>query len=369
VKDLSMLALALGGVAVILILVLLVYNSRVRRKYEGRIQALIRVIEASQQLGSSTSLESVMPMVAESVKTLFHVDSVAVYLLDEESVEESVLRAKGVESPHGGAFTDFNPDVTQSYISRVMKERKPVMFGDFNAEATEERVISRERDFRSVMVSPLMFEGRAIGAMFASFHQPGKYNQDQLHFYYLLSTQVALAVRNAQLQEGLSALATRDSLSGLFTHGYFQEHLGKTIVKCKYANQPVALMILDMDFFKKVNDNYGHPQGDALLKQLGSVIKTVVRPTDTICRYGGDEFTVTMPDTNRISAVVVAEKIRQAVEEYEFVLGPNIVHITISGGVAAFPEDAETKKEIIEKADEAMYEAKHKGRNKICFAA
>ena len=358
-----------GGIAGVLILALLIYNLRVRKSHEGRIQALIRVIEASQQLGSSNSLERVMPMVADSVKTLFHVDSVAVYLLDEDNVEETILRAKGVESPHGEAFTDFNPDVTSSYLTRVMKERKPVRFNDFNAEASDEKVIARDRDFRSVMISPLMFEGRAIGAMFASFHQPGKYNDDRLHFYYLLSTQVALAVRNAQLQEGLSALATRDSLSGLFTHGYFQEHLGKAIVKCKYANQSVALMILDMDFFKKVNDNYGHPQGDALLKQLGGVIKSVVRPTDTICRYGGDEFTVTMPDTNRISAVVVAEKIRQAVEEYEFVLGPNIVHITVSGGVAAFPEDAETKKELIEKADRAMYEAKHKGRNKICFAA
>lgn len=361
--------LVLGGVAGALILGLLIYNLRVRKAHESRIQALVRVIQASQQLGASTSLESVMPMVADSVKTLFHVDTVAVYLLDEENVEESILRAKGVESPHGEAFTDFNPDVTSSYLVRSMKERKPILFHDFNAEATEERVIARDRDFRSAMVTPLMFEGRAIGAMFASFHQPRKYNQDRLDFFYLLSTQVALAVRNAQLQEGLSALATRDSLSGLFTHGYFQEHLGKTIVKSKYANQPVALMILDMDFFKKVNDNYGHPQGDALLKQLGGVIKSVVRPTDTICRYGGDEFTVTMPDTNRISAVVVAEKIRQAVEEYEFVLGSNIVHITVSGGVAAFPEDAETKKELIEKADQAMYEAKHKGRNKICFAA
>lgn len=365
----SMLPWMVAGGAGALVLVLLFLNMRIRQAAQGRIQALVRVIEASQQLGSSTSLESVMPMVGESVKTLFHVDSVAVYLLDEENLEETILRAKGVQSPHAEAFTDFNPDVTTSYLARVIKERKPVRFQDFNAEAADERVLPRDKGFRSVMISPLMFEGRAIGAMFASFHQPGKYSEDRLHFFYLLSTQVALAVRNAQLQEGLSALATRDSLSGLFTHGYFQEHLGKTVVKGKYAQQPVALMILDMDFFKKVNDNYGHPQGDALLKQLGGVIKSVVRPTDTICRYGGDEFTVTMPDTNRTKAVVVAEQIRMAVEEYEFVLGPNIVHITVSGGVASFPEDAETKKELIEKADRAMYEAKHKGRNKVCFSA
>ncbi len=148
------MTLILGSIGGFLILALLAYNMHVRRKHEGRIQALIRVIEASQQLGSSTSLESVMPMVADSVKTLCHVDSVAVYLLDEENMEESVLRAKGVESPHGEAFTDFNPDVTSSYLSRVMKERKPALFGDFNAEASEERVVPRDRDFRSVMIAP-----------------------------------------------------------------------------------------------------------------------------------------------------------------------------------------------------------------------
>ena len=106
-----------------------------------------------------------------------------------------------------------------------------------------------------------------------------------------------------------------------------------------------------------------------MLKQLGGVIRSVVSSKETIARYGGDEFTVTMLDTNRTKAVVLAEKIRQAVEEFEFVLGANIVHITISGGVAAYPEDCNTKKELISKADAAMYEAKKQGRNRICFAA
>lgn len=337
--------------------------------YEQRMNALVKVIEASQQLGTSSSLEAVMPMVSESVKALFDVDSVAVYLLDESNVEETRLEAKGVSSNHAEAFKDFDPDHEASYLGRVISDRKPFTFNDFNNEATEETVISRSLDFRSVMMAPLLVEGRAIGAVFVAYHQVGKYNEERLHFFSLLANQVALAVRNAQLQEGLTQMATRDSMSGLYTHAYFQEHLGKCLVKAKYSNQAVSLMILDMDFFKKVNDNYGHPQGDALLRQLGGVIRSVVSSNETICRYGGDEFTVTMADTNRTKAVVMAEKIRQAVEEFEFVLGSNIVHITISGGVAAYPEDCNTKKELITKADAAMYEAKKQGRNKICFAA
>ncbi|MCL4513158.1 MAG: GGDEF domain-containing protein, partial [Candidatus Eremiobacteraeota bacterium] len=135
----------------------------------------------------------------------------------------------------------------------------------------------------------------------------------------------------------------------------------------KYNNLPLSTIILDVDHFKVVNDTYGHPQGDALLRQLGAVIKTVTRASDIVCRYGGDEFMIILPETNRIGAVLVAERVRQTVEEYEFVLGSKIVHITISGGVASFPEDIETKKDLIDKTDQALYKSKQSGRNKISF--
>ncbi|MBQ7569192.1 sensor domain-containing diguanylate cyclase [bacterium] len=364
----SALGVALG-VAIVIIIFLAISKAKSNKAHETRHSALVKVIEASQQLGTSTSLEAVMSVVSECVKTLLPVDSVAVYLLDESSVEETKLEAKGVSSAVGECFRNFDPDTEISCIGKVISERRALSYKDFNAEATDEAVLPRDKDFRSVMVAPLLVEGRAIGAVFVSYHQADKYSSEEQHFFGLLSNQVALAVRNAQLQEGLTQMATRDTMTGLFTHAYFQEHLGKSIVKAKYNNQAVALMILDMDFFKKVNDNYGHPQGDALLKQLGGVIRSVVTSKDTIARYGGDEFTVTMLDTNRTKAVVVAEKIRLAVEEFEFVLGANIVHITISGGVAAYPEDCTTKKELIAKADAAMYEAKKQGRNRICFSA
>ncbi|MBM3465710.1 MAG: GGDEF domain-containing protein [Armatimonadetes bacterium] len=126
-------------------------------------------------------------------------------------------------------------------------------------------------------------------------------------------------------------------------------------------------MILDVDFFKKINDHHGHPQGDALLRQLGGILRESTGAHDVLCRYGGDEFTVTMPGTNRIGALVIAERIREGIEQYEFVLGGQIVHVTVSGGVASFPEDADTSKELVERADQAMFQAKQRGRNKVCF--
>lgn len=342
-----------------------IHQSLLRQENQAR--ALVSVIETSQELGTSASQEKILQLVTNDVMRLFDCSTVVVFLKDPESTTEPVLRVASQTSP-ADSFSDFNPELAHSIIGQVIKEKKGKVVDDFENFQPEE-AIRKNPHLRAAMVSPLLFEDHALGAIYIANHQPALYNDHLFRLFQMLANQVALAVRNVQLHKTTETLAITDSLSGLFTHGYFQEHLGKEIVNAKYQNQSLSLMIIDVDFFKKVNDSYGHPQGDALLKQLGGVIKQVTRPTDVICRYGGDEFTVTMLNTNRISAVVIAERIRQSVEDYEFVLGNQIVHITVSGGVASFPEDAQTKKDLIEKADKAMYESKRKGRNCISFSA
>lgn len=343
-----------------------VYEHLLKQELQAR--ALVSVIETSQELGSSASLEKILNLVVQDVKDLFGCSTCVIYLKETDNPTEPVVRVAERSTAFPEAFTDFNPDLMHSIVGQVIKEKKGRVVDDFQSYQPEE-AIKKERAFRASMVAPLLFEDEAIGAIYVAHSNPAVYNDTLFRLFAMLTNQVALAVRNVQLHKTTATLAITDSLSGLFTHGYFQEHLGKETIQAKYSKQPLSLMIIDVDFFKKVNDSYGHPQGDALLKQLGGVIKQVTRTTDIVCRYGGDEFTVTMLNTNRISAVVIAERIRQTVEDYEFVLGNQIVHVTVSGGVASFPEDAETKKELIDKADHAMYEAKHKGRNRICFSA
>ena len=363
------LVIAAGAAAAIFLFMAVIFFM-MKGKAERKTKALISIIQASQELGTTESLESVLKIVVTMVQKLFGCGTVVIYLRDDEKPEEIVLRKKAWTTPHEEAFQDFNPDVTKSIISTVAEEKKGKLFNDFLNEGKDE-VIQKEKGLRAMAIAPLIFEDQALGSLIMADGKPGTFNQEQFHLFSMLANQAALAVRNVQLQQETAMLAITDSLSGMYTHGFFQDHLSKKINEAKYADppHPVSLMILDVDFFKKVNDNYGHPQGDALLKQLGGVIRQHTRPGDVICRYGGDEFTITMTGTDRIQAVLVAERIRQAVEEYEFVLGSNIVHITISGGVASFPDDASNKKELVDKADTSMYEAKRKGRNKICFAS
>ncbi|MHB2017640.1 MAG: sensor domain-containing diguanylate cyclase [Candidatus Xenobia bacterium] len=340
-----------------------IYDLLVRQ--EKQATTLVSIISSSQELGAVTSLDNLLSLMVQEVQNLFRCHTVVCFLKDTEPQSQLVKVAKKT-SPHPDAFSDFDPEVTPSVVATAMKEKAGVILRDFQSSSDAD-AIQKAKEFRGSMVTPLLFEGNPLGALFISSQQPQVFEETHFKLFNMLANQVALAVRNIQLQQTTQLMAITDSLSGLFTHGYFQDNLGKELVKAKYANMPVSLMILDVDFFKRVNDTYGHPQGDALLKQLGGVIKQATRPQDIVCRYGGDEFTATMLNTNRISAVVVAERIRQMVEDYEFVLDGKVVHITISGGVASFPEDAQTKKELVEASDHAMFEAKQKGRNRICF--
>ncbi len=162
-------------------------------------------------------------------------------------------------------------------------------------------------------------------------------------------------------------LATIDGLTELYNHRYFQDTLKNTIEIAKRYEQPFSLIITDIDFFKKINDTYGHQAGDAILKQVAQVLKRNSRSTDVVCRYGGEEMSIILPNTNAEEATFNAERLRKAVEEKEFqVNSSETTNITISIGVATFPDNAEEAQDLIEFADKGLYIAKENGRNKVC---
>lgn len=161
-------------------------------------------------------------------------------------------------------------------------------------------------------------------------------------------------------------LATVDGLTELYNHRFFQETLKNQIEIAKRYNQVFSLIIVDIDFFKKFNDTYGHQAGDAVLKQVAQTIKKISRTTDYVCRYGGEEMCVILPNTNAEEALHSAIRMNKAIEEKEFQLNNSETgKVTISVGVATFPDNAQSAQELIEQADKSLYYAKNNGRNKV----
>ena len=172
----------------------------------------------------------------------------------------------------------------------------------------------------------------------------------------------AVQDKNRQLQE----LANRDGLTGLYNHRYFHEQLSKDFLRARRYHESLSCILFDIDHFKKFNDTYGHQTGDVVLSALGRVIEDSIRDSDFAARYGGEEFAVILYHTDPPAAVDVAERLRQMVEGREIQDKDEVLHVTISIGVATFPhEEIRDSKTLIECADKALYKAKENGRNRV----
>jgi diguanylate cyclase (GGDEF)-like protein len=181
----------------------------------------------------------------------------------------------------------------------------------------------------------------------------------------MLSNQAGLAIENSQLYEKTVIRAHSDSLTELWNHGYFQYLLGLESEKAKAVCGNLSLMILDIDDFKVYNDSLGHQSGDNILKELAALLKGQSRKMDHVCRYGGEEFAIILPQTEKKEALFIAERLRENIARHHF-LHEEILpskRLTVSIGLSSYPQDGIFAAELITNSDKALYQAKSKGKN------
>lgn len=185
-----------------------------------------------------------------------------------------------------------------------------------------------------------------------------------------LTGQVALSLENVRLFERLQAMALRDDLTGLFRPGYFYERLQEELARLEQEGEPAALIFIDLDDFKAVNDTYGHRAGDALLVQVAQELKSGLRPRDVVCRMGGDEFIVFLPRVKETDAVAIAQRVCDRIARKEYVLPDGArARVRVSAGVSLYPQNARDWQKLIHRADQAMYFAKRSGKGRVYTAA
>lgn len=222
-----------------------------------------------------------------------------------------------------------------------------------------------------VIIVPLRSKNRVNGVIVAdNYYTQKPITSEDYKIFTMLATQAGLAIENSRLYEETEYRSQTDPITGLWNHGYFQKQLTTEITDPRKTNHPISLMILDIDNFKKLNDTYGHQNGDLVLKEIAKILKDSSREIDFVCRYGGEEFSIILTQTNKDDGHYIAERLRQRIEEKQFSLlnTAEIINIHVSIGLATYPTDAETKEQLITKADKAMYKAKYNGKNQTCLA-
>jgi diguanylate cyclase (GGDEF)-like protein len=228
---------------------------------------------------------------------------------------------------------------------------------------------TRLRGLGSLKVIPLRTAQQVLGTVVLGAAKAGAYGRDAVRQLEVVAMQAADSIYRARLFEQTERLATTDGLTGLTNHRAFQVRLDEHLAQALRYGKKLSLLLCDIDHFKSVNDLHGHPTGDLVLKGVAKTLSREARATDVVARYGGEEFAVVMPETDAEGALVIAERIRDRVAKVVFDADRGPLRVTLSLGIATFPEDASAKPDLVERADACLYHAKRTGRNRSVAAS
>lgn len=222
---------------------------------------------------------------------------------------------------------------------------------------------------KTFLCLPMMAQGETVGVLTVGTARAGDFTLAEHRTLQTITEQLSLALANLLLQETLRNQSLRDALTGLFNRRYLDDALAREIGRARRNTLPLSVIMIDLDHFKRFNDTNGHEGGDALLAEFGQTLARVVRSEDIACRFGGEEFAVILPGADFAAALQRAEELRAAVTRMSVKLrGATLAPVTASLGVAALHDHGKTGPDLLKAADEALYEAKKDGRNRVALA-
>ncbi len=343
-------------------------NERDRAQLDKTVKNLSILYNIGRALIHINDLKNLLKFILGQAIETTEAQKGSLMLLDQNSGRLVVRVVKGLpdlkteEAINSGALACRSFDVGEGIAGKVFQTRQPIIA---NATDDDDRYVrNNDSNVQSILCVPLIASDEPIGVINITNKASGRgFSPQDLELLTALANQAAVAINNAQLYE----MAITDELTRLYIRRYFNLKLEGEIRRSKRYGHKMSLVMCDLDRFKSVNDTYGHQMGDVVLQTVAGVLRSNAREMDTPSRFGGEEFAVILPETDADGAVVMAERVRKAVEGLRIEGLPQ--SITISLGVASFPQHAAGVRELIGAADAALYNAKHQGRNRVCVFA
>jgi diguanylate cyclase (GGDEF)-like protein len=334
------------------------------RDATSRMRGLTTIVRLT---GSELDPHRIIDVAMERVGEFLHLRAWLFLLADPEQGLLTVERTGGEGM---GAMRGKRMGIGEGAAGRAAQRRQPVILDDAGPGDASMPDLPKSNRARSVLAVPLLSRGRLIGVLVALDRtRVGHFTGQDARLLSLLLEPAAVAIDNALLLKRSEELSVTDDLTKLFNSRYLNATLRREVERSKRYRTPVSLIFLDLDGFKNVNDQHGHLWGSRTLVEVGRVVGSTVREIDVVSRFGGDEFTVILPQTGPEGAAIIAERVRQKIEETTFLASYGLaVHITASLGIASFPDHGRTKDDLLARADQAMYLVKGRGKNGVALA-
>lgn len=332
-----------------------------------------RFHEQELRLIGTRSLPELINMILYNYRNEFGLDAVSLVLYDPQYEIQRILEEEGVRfEEHPALLFITSRDVLDNLFGVSLQ---PTL-GNYDAEQHQHLFLQQQVHLQSVALLPLVRYGELIGSFNLGSESAQRFSKESAtDFLQRLSTIVAICLENAANHERLKRVGLTDSLTGINNRRFFDQRLTEEIARGLRTQEPIACLFLDVDYFKKINDRYGHHIGDRVLRQIANLIREQLRNCDVLGRYGGEEFAALLDNTGPGSALEIAQRIRQSVEQHQFLLPEDPqqppFRVTISIGVASLDtvrgdNNMNTLGQtLVEQADQALYRAKEAGRNRV----
>jgi diguanylate cyclase (GGDEF)-like protein len=329
------------------------------RKAHDELQVLY---EAAKSVSGTLDLHTLLDSLVSVTCRSFGYDNGTLMLVGQETSDLSVAASYGYSESITGMRIPNGVGIT-GWVART---GSPLMVDDVRQDSRYYRTDERTR---SELAVPLIADGKVLGVFNVESSRLAAFGQRDMHMLTTLASYAVIAIQNAHLYEHAQRLAITDGLTELFNRRYLYEAMDRVIERGRRDGQPLSLIMLEIDNFKRCNDTYGHQSGDEVLRTVSMLLRRGSRPSDIVARYGGDEFMVVLPGATKSAAQETAERLRRAVEAYPLILGTDVIAtVTLSVGVATFPADGRTVDALVEAVDQAQYIAKRSGGNKVHVA-
>jgi eukaryotic-like serine/threonine-protein kinase len=265
----------------------------------------------------------------------------------------------------------FTLPSVKGYVAKAVSQRKPLLISDFKpGESLFENNggAAKGNGVQSAIIAPLVLSDHVLGALSLESSTRSAFTENDLRLIVSFAATATAAIRNAQLHAEVQKQAITDSLLNIYNRRGFYELGHREIERAHRFERPLVAIMMDVDHFKRVNDDYGHTTGDQVLQAIAARLNNNIRKVDILGRYGGDEFSVLLPEIDLFGATNVAGRLRQSISDLPITVGADQITVTISLGVAKLSAEINDLNNLLQRADNAMYAAKQAGRNRIDFA-
>lgn len=336
---------------------LAIENSKLFKRMDTLIVNLERVNRISSNLTSFLDIDSMLNYLVKEIKDNFGYVNVTVWFYTEDGQME-VKAFSGYKKDYLNEY-QISISSGEGITGWVAENDVPVIVKD---TSTDPRYIGRNDVILSEIAVPLKISNHIIGVLNVEKEGLNSLDDNDLRIISIIGSHLSTAIDNTFKYEETEKLAVTDGMTGMFNYRYFISRLKEELERSKRLDIPLSLIMIDIDYFKEINDTYGHIVGDKIIKELADLLRSIVRKGDIVTRYGGDEFFIILPGSSKAFTLKLSKRIMNKVNEFDFTKS---INITLSIGTVTYPSDASTMDSLLRWVDDALYSAKKKGRNRV----